>query len=251
MKQSVKVFYAFARSGGTLTNQLLACCPEVVIACEVGVNESAISFGHQLRQWHQLISADEVAAFDCLPYLEQVKMASALVEKQGKVLCVRDWPVVNFLPGLRPGQVPSRILESWEYLHSAGWGVTGIAIIRRSYEVYLSMRKYLVQCTALEEEEFCTCYEAYLKEINRTGMPKFFLEDIRSEPLQSTQSMARTLGLIEPASIDGFHQYQACTGNNTLASKPESARLNMVKKAEKPVPAPPLFQELDRLASYE
>ncbi|WP_038169629.1 hypothetical protein [Verrucomicrobium sp. BvORR106] len=251
MKQSVKIFYAFARSGGTLANQLLACCPEVLIACEVGVNESALPFGLQLQRWHQLLSPDEVAAFDALPYLEQVKVAAALVEKQGKLLCLRDWPVVNFLPGLRPGQQPSGILESWEYLHSAGWGVRGIAVIRRSYEVYLSMRKYLVQCSALSEEDFCACYEAYLKEINRTGMPKFFLESIRKEPLQSTQSMARTLGLIEPTSIDEFHQYQSCTGNNTLGTKPESASLNRVKGVEKPVPAPPMFQELDRLASYE
>jgi len=252
MTKSIAMYYAFARSGGTLVNQLLGCSQDVVVLSEISPQKSVLPIERQLCDWHQLLSPDACAAFSRLGYQEQIDRAHTLATAAGKNLCVRDWVVIDFLPDVDADGEPSGALENLIYLQSAGYEVRHCAILRRSHDVHASIRRHIPSGKNLSPESFAEYYKHYLQELARKEVPRFFLEDIQANTETLTRRICNTLGLPPPASIADFHQYQKCTGNNSLADKPASAEQPRITRTTGyGCTENPLFAELDKLAGYE
>src|SRR5437763_195444 len=103
------VVYSFARSGGTLANQLLGVHPDCLVLSEVNPAASVKSVAAQAADWLGLAAAPK--ELSALPYREQVRTLAQRALVAGKRLVIRDWVTVNFLPGTSAQTVPSGELE--------------------------------------------------------------------------------------------------------------------------------------------
>lgn len=250
--KEIAVYFAFARSGGTLINQLLGCEPTSLILSEVSPQRSVMPIEEQLRQWHGMISSEDAGDFGALSYIDKIDRIHALCEASGRRLCIRDWIVINFFPGIDPFTEPSYHPESLIYLQRAGYTVKHCAIVRKTDGLYKSLRQHIPYCSELTPETFAEIYMKYVRFVLSSGTPVFRLEDVQSSPRESTDAICAALNLKSPESIVDFHRYEFCTGNNSLPSKPASASAVSILRQKNDEPSTfPTFHEIDRLLGYE
>ncbi len=186
------VFYSFARSGGTLVNQLLGAHQDCAVRSEVNPAASFKPIAEQARDWLSLIEADEAEDFPLLPYAEQVRILHRRAGERDKSLIIRDWVTANFLPDCAGALTwPSGELEQRLYLENAGFG-----------EAYLA------------------CARA------ATSLPRVHLEALRARPRATLLAILRRFSLDESAAdvlLETFHTFRNCTGNTALVASNESA----------------------------
>src|SRR5437867_3010551 len=96
-KLKVAVFYAFARSGGTLINRCLGCIPGNLVLSEVNPHGALVPMEVQARDWLGLIQSNATDEFCKVAYGEQVRRLAELASQRGDHLIIRDWSALNFL----------------------------------------------------------------------------------------------------------------------------------------------------------
>ena len=257
MPRTLSVFYCFPRSGGTLLSQCLLCAKSTVVLSEVNPAGSFLPVERQAEKWFKLITTKEAAKLEKQTYLEKIALVAQRCESQKRRLCIRDWSAVNFIPRLSP-QAPaaSRVLEQRLFLQAAGYEIREVAFLRRSREIFHSVRQHLPGFENYTLTKFADHYGAYLRAV--ADCPKFYLEDFRRDSAATLRPLCQALGLDFPAGFEtGFHGQEHVTGNNTLKIKPASAALARITAGS---PAAPVrresaadrsaFAELDALAGY-
>jgi hypothetical protein len=248
----ISLYFAFARSGGTLINQLLGCEKSTLILSEVSPQKSVMPIEEQLLKWHHLIGNDEAVSMGKSSYLQKIDRAYDLCRKEGRRLCVRDWIVINYFPGIDPETEPSYQSENLIYLEHAGYKVDHCAIVRRTDSLYRSLKQYIPYCANLNPEEFAEIYSNYVRFILDLKTPIFRLEEIQSSPREGIDEICSAMNLRKPESISDFHQYEFCTGNNSLPAKPASASaVNILRQKTENYPMISSFIEIDKLLGYE
>ncbi|MFA6110772.1 MAG: hypothetical protein WDA75_18590 [Candidatus Latescibacterota bacterium] len=216
---TICVLFSFARSGGTLLNQLLGAHPDCWVLSETNPAGSVVPLARQAAEWLGAIEPGERAAFDELSYHEQIARLDALARDRGKTLVIRDWVTVNFLAGASGAAiVPSKVLEQEVYLSRGGYHLTPLVLTRSGAAVYASIRRSFSHLADLSEDRFATAYLEYARAV--AAFPRVALEDLRR---QSRATLTRALSILDISldhidhQLSSFAEFQRCTGNNTLA----------------------------------
>ena len=256
--KTIPVLYSFARSGGTLVNQLLGAHQDCAVLSEVNPAASFKPIAEQAREWLSLIEAGEAEGFSRLPYADQVEILHRRAGERGKSLVVRDWVTANFLPDCAGDlTVPSGELEQQLYLENAGFETLPLVVTRRSEAVYRSIQRSFPHLRGVERDTFAQAYLAYARAV--VSFPRVHLEALRAQPLAAWLGMLRRFALDESAAdrlLETFHAFRKCTGNTALVESNESAAALRILAPEAPRPEAEgqrstSMMEADRLLGYE
>lgn len=255
---NIPVLYSFARSGGTLVNQLLGSHPGCMVLSEVNPAASYKPVVQQAVEWLGLVDASDASAFAELSYRQQIARLHELAGERGKKLVVRDWVSVNFLP-LCAGDrvVPSGQLEQQMYLEGIPGMPVPMVVTRRAASVYRSVKASFPHLREVGPEGFAIAYGNYAKAV--AHLPRVHLEALRANPEAVVTTILERFGLdVSHARsiLDTFHRFRNCTGNTTLVGHNDSAVAQRVlpppiTPAGGPDQAHPSFLELDRLLGYD
>ncbi len=251
---AIPVLYSFARSGGTLVNQLLGTHPGCLVLSEANPAASVKAVSEQAVEWLGLAAPEEAADFARMPYWRQVAVLRERAAARGKSLVVRDWVTVNFAPGCTPQPVEaSGVLEQALYLERAGLEPRPLVVCRRARAVVRSARRHFPGLAA--DSELAEAYLRYAKAV--AGLPRIHLEALRAEPEAAVGRIMDVLGLEAAdaaALLRDFHRFDKCTGNNTLAEPSQSARATSILPPE-PEPAAQVqsaaLTQADELLGYD
>ena len=250
---AIPVLYSFARSGGTLANQLLGVHPRCLVLSEVNPAGSFKSVTEQSVQWLELASADEAGDLALMPYRRQIPLLRERAAARGRKLVVRDWVTANFLAGTNKAIVPSRILEQPVYLERAGLEPVALVVSRRAAAVYKSIVGNFEQMKDLALDVFADAYLAYARAVAR--LPRLHMESLRAAPDEGVRKLFEAFGLETlpvSAALHGFHEFRKCTGNTTLEGRAGSADARAVMPPEQiPDIAHAALAEADALLGYD
>jgi len=218
------IIYSFARSGGTLVNQLLGVHPDCLILSEINPAASVIPVTKQAADWLGLIEAGEIVQFQEFSYAKQIFILNERAKSKGNMLIIRDWVTVNFLPGAGGiSVVPSAILEQHIYLEQVGCSLQPLVITRKANSVYQSIRRNFMHLSNLTADDFLSVYLDYARAV--CNFPKVSLEALQFAPRETLIQILRGLG-ISTSYVDQqlltFSNFTRCTGNNTLAVPSET-----------------------------
>jgi hypothetical protein len=250
---AIPVLYSFARSGGTLANQLLGVHPQCLVLSEVNPAGSYKPVADQAIEWLELAGPDERDQIHGLPYGRQIRLLRERAAQRNRTLVVRDWNTPNFLPGIAPHVAASGALEQAMYLERAGLEPLPLVVTRRAAAVYRSIVDNFAQLRELTLDSFAAAYIAYARAV--ATLPRLHLESLRAQPQGGAERLLQAFGLDpSPAAnvLRDFHGFRKCTGNNTLEGRGGSADARCVIAPEPP-PAleHPLLGEADALLGYE
>jgi hypothetical protein len=250
---AIPVLFSFARSGGTLANQLLGVHPQCLVLSEVNPAGSYKSVPEQAVEWLELATADEAAKLAAMPYREQIRMLRERAAARGRLLVVRDWVTANFLPGTAPRVVPSGMLEQSIYLERAHLEPICLVVTRRAAAVYRSIITNFSHLGGLTVEAFGEAYLAYARSV--VHLPRLHMESLRAAPEAGVRKLLESFGLDTSSVRDvlrDFHDFRKCTGNNTLEGRGGSADARSVMPPETPPDIThPALAEADGLLGYD
>jgi hypothetical protein len=252
----VPLLISFARSGGTLLNQLLGSHPDVLILSEVNPSGSVKPLSDQAVEWLGLLKLGGKKAFEKMLFPDQIKVLQQAAEEKGKVLIIRDWSSINFVDTRTHGwRQPSGILETPAILKAAELEVDGLVVTRRYHSLRRSLRATFQEFARMPEDDLARAYLAYARAAS--VWPHIHLEDLQANPDVVLQKVFGQFGLsfdAIPSVLRTFSRFAKCTGNNTAQSKPSSAsfaeirRKDLEEKDERPLS--PEAEEADRIFGY-
>jgi hypothetical protein len=251
---AIPVLYSFARSGGTLANQLLGTHPQCLVLSEVNPAGSFKPVAEQAIEWLQLATPAEAAELSAMPYRRQVALLRDRASQRGRTLVVRDWVTANFLPGTAPRVAPSGTLEQDLYLRRAGLEPIAVVVSRRAAAVYKSIVANFAHLKDLTVEAFADAYLAYARAV--ADLPRVHMESLRAAPEAGVRRLFEAFGL-DAAAVPGvlrdFHEFRECTGNTTLEGRGGSADARTVLPPEDTagLPTHPALAQADALLGYE
>ncbi|MEW6120738.1 MAG: hypothetical protein AB1593_11690 [Pseudomonadota bacterium] len=232
--RDIPVVYAFARSGGTLVNQLLGSHSRSLVLSEVNPAACCVPVLDQAVQWLGLIETHEQADFAGYSYGRLLRLLQERAGDRGRTLVVRDWVSANFLPNCCGERAePSGALEQDLYLRHAGLEPRPIVIARRAASILASIRATFDHLASLSPETFLRAYGNYAQSVS--VLPVVHLEELQSRPVETT------VRLLEHCSLDTgeaeslqrtFHEFVNCTGNNTLQQQRASSCARVVLREQ-------------------
>jgi hypothetical protein len=221
----ISVIYSFARSGGTLVNQLLGVHPTCLVLSEINPAASYKSVTNQAIEWLNLLKAEEESEFSCKDYPDQIRELYKRAMKDKKNLIIRDWVTVNFLPGCAGDLIsPSGQLEQEIYLKHAGFETVPLVFTRRSLPIYQSIRENFQHLKNLKPSVFAKSYLHFAQSVSNFTI--VHLEDLRAYP---GGTLLKILELFDLDAVNlnrilkTFHNYDKCTGNNSLTIPTKSS----------------------------
>lgn len=214
----IPVLFSFARSGGTLVNQLLGVHPDCLILSEVNPAASVVTVGAQALDWMAVIGPSEIEQFDALSYSQQVARLDELARLNNKMLIIRDWVTVNYLQGAAGHEIiPSGQLEQSIYLSHTGYKLRPLVVTRKAAAIYKSICQNFDQLANLSAEDFASSYLAYARAVS--DFPRVSLESLQTKPREVLLSILKILALSTlhvNRQLADFADFRRCTGNNTL-----------------------------------
>lgn len=253
----IRIYHSFARSGGTLVNRFLGVHADCLVLSEVNPAVSYKPLVEQAVEWLKLIDAREKQQFSNLTYAGQVLLLEQRAREAGKHLVIRDWVTVNFLANTAQfHRHPSGALEQILYLRNAGFQPLSVVVARRAIAVYKSIVDNFDQFRNLTVDEFANAYLSYAQAVCR--LPVFQLEHISRRPEREIPRIISALNL--PAVdidevLQRFSHFNACTGDNTLARKPNSTKsgqnISVHPMEAEELSADPRLQQADRILGYD
>lgn len=230
MFMKLPVFYAFARSGGTLLNRCIGCIPGNLVLSEVNPHASVISIEQQAQDWLHLLTAEQFADFSQKNYGNKIAHLATLAREKGCHLVLRDWVTANFLSNVVSGElnlVPSLVLEQNFYLSHYGLEASPIVITRRAADIYESLVRTFEYLKDLSVEEFSVRYLEYAKLVS--GYPIFHYEQLCQEPEAIVSKICSVLDInYDTSFIHNFSQFTHCTGDNSQPRPSRGSQLSMI-----------------------
>lgn len=256
---AIPVIYSFARSGGTLVNQLLGIHPQCLVLSEVNPASSYKPVMEQAVEWLGLVAANEAEDLAQLPYHLLIGLLHARATEQGKRLIVRDWTTVNFIPGCTVSVIPSKQLEQMLYLRRSDIEHMPLVVARRSAAVFASIKHNFQHLHSLEMDVFAGAYLEYARAVS--GLPRIHLESLQAEPAAVLSEILRHFNLDAGGAetlLRDFSSFSNCTGNTTLQQPGPSAlaKTVLIQGTIDATQAPfadlhPAMAEADRILGYE
>ena len=216
-KKKIPVFYAFARSGGTLINRCIGCMKGNVVLSEVNPYFSVVSIEKQAKDWFSLISETEYQLLLKESYANKIDYILTKTQSSHKKLIIRDWVTVNFLANCLGDDtlIPSQVLEQKLYLSHHEFKICPVVISRNSADVYESLKRTFIQFSSLSIDEFGIAYLKYAEAVCK--YPIFHYESICEKPDITINKICNVLDIsYDSCFVNHFIDFTNCTGDNTL-----------------------------------
>lgn len=252
----IPVIYSFARSGGTLVNQLLGVHPQCLVLSEINPAASYKPIAEQAVEWLGLLEEKEAEEFSYMPYHQQIKLLHGRANGHKKKLIIRDWVTVNFLSGSTSSDIlPSKQLEQSFYLERAGFRSLPLVISRKGEDVYKSIRDNFLELAGLEMESFAESYLEYARAV--AEFPIIHLEELRSQPEVALGEILRRFNIScddTSSLLKNFFSFKNCTGNVSLKNANKSAVAQGILPPETLTPTQnshPYLAEANRILGHE
>lgn len=252
----IPIIYSFARSGGTLVNQLLGVHPQCLILSEINPAASYKPIAEQAVEWLGLLEEKEAEEFSYMPYHQQIKLLHDRANGHKKKLIIRDWVTVNFLSGsTRSDILPSKQLEQSLYLERAGFQSLPLIITRKGEDVYKSIRNNFLELAELEMMSFAESYLEYARAV--AEFPTIHLEDLRSQPEVALGKILRRFNIScddNSSLLQNFFTFKNCTGNVSLNNVNKSSVAQEILPPETRAPTQnshPYLVEANAILGYE
>ncbi len=191
---NVGLFLCYARSGGTLLNQMIGCLPNVIVLSEVSpygggwgqqADKSPTTPAEQLAQWYGLEIPRGSFEFELAHAIE-------VCDKLGKRLVIRDWPFIAFTPAIQNSFQPPGRLVTLDVLNKLGVGVDAFALVRHPISIWISRGE------PSKETDFLVPYMKYTETLASLDVPLFRYEDLCINP---DQVMKRIVDVMKLKSI--------------------------------------------------
>ena len=248
------VMYSFARSGGTLVNQLLGVHPQCLVLSEVNPASSVKPIPKQALEWLGLLNEKEVNEFSSMPYHQKISLLHERAERENKKLIIRDWVTVNFLQNSAGVIKASEELEQIFYLKRAGFKTLPLIIARRGEAVYKSIQDNFSQMADLSLKNFAESYLKYAHAVSE--FPKIHLEDLRSQPEKTLGEILTHFDLASYKNnllLENFFNFQNCTGNvsNKKVSKSAYAKKILPPENQNQPSSHPGLIEANKILGYD
>mgnify|MGYP006114596515 CR=1 FL=1 len=251
----IPVLYSFARSGGTLVNQLLGVHPQCLVLSEVNPTASFKSIQKQGLEWLGLIEKSYTNKFVSMPYHEQIKFLYDQSTGKGKKLIIRDWVSVNFLPGCSGPEIkPSGELEQAFYLGRSDLRPLPLVIVRKGEAVYKSIQRNLPRMEGLSLKTFSESYLKYAYAV--AEFPKIKLESLRSQPASTIREILNRFDLSSDETsflLENFFNFKNCTGNTSLKKVSKSSLAQKILPPENNIESTshPKLIEANKILGYD
>lgn len=236
VSMKLAVFYAFARSGGTLINRCIGCIPGNLVLSEVNPHASVVPPEQQAYEWWKLISDKEVNVLRSQAYIQKIRCFSQKANEHQLSLIIRDWSSVNFLGDLLVQDVltPSYVLEQEVYLSRGEFECHSAVIARRAEDVYASIIKSFAEKLPenfrfLSAEDFGKRYLQYARSVSRYRI--FHYEDICEEPETQIKELCEYLEIHYSASfLEKFKYFKQCTGDSQPVVESRGFNLDVITR---------------------
>jgi hypothetical protein len=181
---SIYLMINYARSGGTLINQCLACLPKVIILSEVNPLgggsglEAYTTVKQQARNWFNIpVQSDNFA--------EAVMEVYDYCQKNDITLIVRDWSFVNFTPyPLNSFNPPNKFL-TYEALKDKV-NIIPFSFVRDSIDVWISRGM---------PKNFFEAYSRFINGMHNFNGPVFKYEDLCLHPENEIKKICNFLNI--------------------------------------------------------
>jgi len=250
----IPVIYSFARSGGTLVNQLLGVHPQCMVLSEINPAASFKSITEQALEWLGLLNEKEADEFESTPYHQKILFLHKLAARENKKLIIRDWVSINFLPGTAGDIKPSRELEQIYYLKRAGLKPLPLVIARKGEAVYKSIRENFPNMASLSLKSFSEAYLRYACAV--ADFPKIHLENLRSQPEAILEEILNRFKLASDKNsmlLENFFNFKNCTGNVSLKKGNKSASAKTILPPENHIQSKsnPELTEANKILGYD
>lgn len=187
----VSLFLCYARSGGTLLNQMIGSLPNVVVLSEVSpygggwgrlADKSPTTPAEQLRQWYGL-------KIHKGSYESELAQAVEVCGKLGKKLVIRDWSFISFTPAIQNGFLPPQRFVTLDALNRLGVDVATFALVRHPISIWMSRRE------PANDDEFLLPYMNYVSQLAELAVPLFHYEDLCATPDQVMDNITDVIGV--------------------------------------------------------
>ncbi|MBT9313005.1 hypothetical protein [Leptothoe kymatousa] len=225
--EKIPVYYAFARSGGTLLNRCLGGISGNIVLSEINPYLSVLDIDRQAIDWFDLVSKADYESFLGKNYVEKILYLNHCAQATHRRLIIRDWVSVNFLSNVAIGAFPSKVLEQDLYLKQGGVNPIGIVFSRRAETVLASIKRTFQQFSEISTDDFASAYLSYAAAVSK--FPIFHYEDFCENPSSVLQRICSKLdAFYDPIFVDKFHTYHQCTGDNNPGQEPSKYHLGMI-----------------------
>jgi hypothetical protein len=188
---NVGLCLCYARSGGTLINQMIGCLPDVIVLSEVSPygggwgRQAAKSFttpAEQLAQWYGLEIPSGSFEFELVHAIE-------VCDKLGKRLVIRDWPFIAFTPAPQNKFNPPGRLVTLDILNKLGVSVDAFALVRHPISIWMSRGE------PSNEADYLIPYMKYTESLASLDIPLFRYEDLCKNPDKVMKRIANVMKL--------------------------------------------------------
>lgn len=226
----IPVIYNFARSGGTLINRCLGSIEGNVVLSEINPLASVNPIENQARDWFKLISSEEFQEFSELKYSDKIIFLLQKTIKNGQKLIIRDWTTINFIPNVTTlySVNSTYALEQEIHLNKASIDSIPIVIVRRSADIFDSIKRTFKYLDNFSIKEFGNNYLCYAKAIS--SYPIFHYENFCKAPEIELKKICDTLAVhYDVHFINQFSKYQSCTGDVAFLDSSRGAKLDKIE----------------------
>ena len=197
-----RLMISYARSGGTVLNRCLASLPSVVMLSEVNPDRAddgsaaCKTVKDQARAWYGIDLRSN-------GYLDNVIELTRLCEGDGRVLVIRDWPVINFVPTEENHRTPAGRLTALELLRRHG-EVRAFGLVRDAIDIWISNGR---------RRNFFGGYRRYVDALTAAGIPLFQYESLAADPAPILRRICETLGVTYTDDWRAFAGWTRVTGD--------------------------------------
>jgi hypothetical protein len=198
----------YARSGGTLLNQILGMLPDTIVLSEVspygggwGVlkDKSATTIAEQLKSWYEIEIDKGEFKYELSQTVEYCKI-------NNKNLVVRDWSFASFTPIKKNNFKPPMKLSSLEIYTQQTKELKTFALVRHPLDVWISRGER-------ETDEFLSAYGAFINEITALGIKTFKYENLCSDPHSTVKTLCDFLNIKYSDDVLKFSKFKRVNGD--------------------------------------
>lgn len=212
-KPQIGVFYALARSGGTIVSRCIASTPGLVLLSEVHPKSTFFSPIKQANDWYDLgVDLEEKTYFrDEDNYLEAIINIYQACHAKGLNLVIRDWPHADFTYDFRHQASPEFKLTQREIL-SQYFQLNECVLFRDPLDSYLSLNKLIDYKDRITIESYLSGVRKFLQRTKNISIIKY--DDFCHQPNRVMPQICKHLGILfDKNCLVNFKNYYNLTGD--------------------------------------
>ena len=245
--ETIRIIHNLPRSGGSIISKSISAQNDVILLSEIHPDgmkfrekmdvESKIGDPlYQFQEWYNFFSIEEYKKVknSNLNFLEKIITINKQINKNDKILVIRDWAFVDFFG--RPFADPLKKNSLIEIL-SKHFEIKSLFLIRDPLETFIScMKKLTFFGNNYSFDKFLEGYDLYLQNIEKKNAIDF--EKFTKDPDESVKKMCSILNInFNPDYKEHLKNINITGDNEAINSsnifKKEKIAINLISDEQK------------------